>query len=107
MRALVLVLASLLLAAGCGNDAAGRKTATANPPTIARVVSAQQSLDGANIPTLDPATMSAAEIRQVLGQGSFCVFRYTSDGKPVLAWKPDAGETSAVVKLKWLTRTSE
>jgi hypothetical protein len=68
-------------------------------------VSAQEALDTSEIETLDPHTMNDAEISKVLGEGSFCAFRYVSDGKPVLAWKrqpADAAAANAVVKLNGL-----
>ena len=71
-------------------------------PVVAEVVSAQEALQGAHIPTLDPHTMNDAEISKALGRGPYCAFRYTSAGKPVLAIKPqDAARSQAagVVKL--------
>jgi hypothetical protein len=53
---------------------------------IAPVTSAHDALGSVYLPTLDPSTMSTAEIRIVLDGGPICVFRYVSDGKPVLAF---------------------
>lgn len=74
-------------------------------PVVARVVSAQEALDGAYVPELDPRTMNDAEITKALGPGPYCAFRYTSAGKPVLAVKhsdgqlPAEGPPEGVVKL--------
>lgn len=71
------------LLAGCGQNEAP-DDAAAQAPAIERVKTAAQALVGANIPTLDPATMNDAEIRKVIGDRPRCTFRYTSSGKPVL-----------------------
>lgn len=102
MRRLILPAAALaaLLAAACDNRPPPDDKVGAPPPHAARLVSADEALAGANIPTLDPATMDAAEVARVLGPGPRCEFRYVSGGKPVLAIAaaPDAA-AAAVVKL--------
>ena len=91
-----------LLLAGCGEsdapDDAAQRTA-AHPP--AEIVGAEQALNGAYVPTLDPATMNDAEIRKAIGAGPRCVFRYTSSGGAVLAARTGpAGSVSAgAIKL--------
>lgn len=66
-----------------------------------QLVSAEEALSGAHIPTIDPATMNDAEVRKALGAQPFCAFSYVSDGNPVLALSAaQAGRASqAVVKL--------
>lgn len=102
MRRLTLPAAALaaLLAAACDNRPPPDDKVGAPPPHAARLVSADEALAGANVPTLDPATMDAAEVARVLGPGPRCEFRYVSGGKPVLAIAaaPDAA-AAAVVKL--------
>jgi hypothetical protein len=68
---------------------------------IARVVSAQEALSGAHIPTLDPATMREAEISKLIGDGPRCEFRYTTAGRAVLAMSTEAGGAAgqAVAKV--------
>lgn len=43
--------------------------------------------------------MNGAEIAAVIGNDPRCVFRYTADGDPVLAFRPAAGASAGVVKL--------
>lgn len=96
--ALFLVLGLL---AGCDNEALDDETQPVQAPEIPRIVTAQEALSGAHIPTLDPATMNGAEIRKAIGDGPRCVFRYTSTGRPVLAVSTGAAAAAAegVVKL--------
>ena len=92
-------LAALALGlAGCGGS--GRpddQTAGAPPPPATEIASAATALSGADLPMVDPHTMDDAEIRAVVGAGPRCEFRYTSDGKPVLALQ--AGGEAGVVML--------
>ncbi|MGE3279964.1 MAG: DUF6692 family protein [Alphaproteobacteria bacterium] len=89
------------LLAGCDNEAPDDETQPARAPEIPRIVTAQEALAGAHIPTLDPATMNSAEIRKAIGNGPRCIFRYTSTGRPVLAVSTGAPAAAAegVVKL--------
>jgi hypothetical protein len=99
---LAFVVALGLLVAGCGGNEAPDDDLTAiQPPKIVRVVPAQEALAGANIPTLDPATMNDAEVRKVLGAGALCEFRYTMAGRPVLAMstQPDGAPSAGLVKV--------
>ena len=82
---LALVVALGLLAACENKDAPDDKTNPVSAPEIARVLPANEAIAGAHIPSLDPMTMVDAEIRKVLGPVPRCEFRYTSEGKPVLA----------------------
>jgi hypothetical protein len=70
-------------------------------PAVARITPAAEMLEGAHIRTLDPEHLDDAEIRRALGDGTHCLFRYSSAGKPVLAVAEgsEAGQTSGVVKL--------
>lgn len=60
-------------------------------PPIVRVSTAEQALQGANLPTVDPSTMNDAEIRKIIGSRAYCAFRYTSTGKPVAVVGLDQG----------------
>jgi hypothetical protein len=91
-----------MFAAGCSNSKAPDDVV--NPVRehpVARIVLASEALSGANIPTVDPATMNDAEIRKALGAGPHCSFRYTTAGKPVLALQPpsNAAANLGAVKL--------
>ncbi|MBJ6125470.1 DUF6692 family protein [Microvirga splendida] len=93
---------ALGLLAGCGDSAAPDDVV--NPirmHDVARILPAEQALAGAHIPTLDPHTMNDAEIEKAIGTGSHCDFRYTSSGRPVLAFgvQPGGAPTRGVVKL--------
>lgn len=97
----VALVFALGVLAGCGQNQAPDDDLTAvHAPEIARVVPASEALAGAHIPTLDPASMNDAEIVKALGAGPHCEFRYTSEGRPVLAWQaPSNGAAVGVVKL--------
>ena len=96
------VLLALGVLAACGeNDAPDDVTNPVHSPEIARVLPAGEALSGAHIPTLDPAEMVDAEIEKVLGPGPRCEFRYTSEGRPVIAAStaPSGNAPAGVVKL--------
>ncbi|MGE0370685.1 MAG: DUF6692 family protein [Gammaproteobacteria bacterium] len=98
-----LVLAAVLggLAACDQDDAPDDVIQHPQASGIARIASADEALANAQIARLDPATMNDAEIRKAVGTGPRCVFRYTSEGKPVLAVssQPDGSPRVGVVKL--------
>jgi hypothetical protein len=71
------------LAAACSQDGAPDEAPA--PAEMAIVKTAAQALDGAHIPTIDPATLNDAEIGRVIGNGPHCTFHYTRSGRPVLA----------------------
>lgn len=88
--------------AGCSeSDAPDDELNPVSVPEVARIVPASEALAGAQVPSLDPATMNAAEIEKALGTGPHCEFRYTNEGKPVLAVKAlsDGNAAVGVVKL--------
>lgn len=97
---LVGALLVLALASACGQSEAPGDAAS-HAPDIVRVKAADQALEGAQVSTLDPATMHDAEIRQVVGAGAHCTFRYTSSGKPVVvvALDPGGRPATGVIKL--------
>ena len=97
----LLLLTSASLLSGCGEREAADDII--NPPRseeAARVLSGEEAIAGADIPTLDPATMVDAEIAKVLGSPAQCTFRYTSAGKPILALKGTPGGTATTAVLK-------
>ncbi len=97
----LLALAVAPAFSGCSQDAApDDQLKLRRPADIPRVVSAEEALRGAHLPAVDPLNMEDAEIGKVLGPGPFCAFRYTSDGKPVLAWKPETDESKAAGVVK-------
>lgn len=85
MRARASLLLALAAFAGCGSEAPDDKLNPVRGQDIPRFVSPQEALETSEIPTIDPHTMTDAEISNVLGQGPFCAFRYVSDGDSVLA----------------------
>lgn len=98
---LVLVL-GLWLLAGCDqNDAPDDVVQHPRAPEIARIVPVEEALANADVATLDPATMNDAEIREAIGTGPRCEFRYTSSGRPVLAVgaQPSGPPLGGIVKL--------
>jgi hypothetical protein len=74
------------------------------PLEVSRVAPVREALNGVSIPELDPVTMNNAEIARAIDSGSFCTFRYSSTGRPVLAVTPDPTESPAdgVMKLNGL-----
>jgi len=95
-------MVALGLLAGCNaNEAPDDALKAIKAPEVARIVPASEALAGAHIPTVDPATMHEAEIREALEPGPRCNFRYTTSGKPVLAFnvQSDGEASSGVVKL--------
>ncbi|MFN7023363.1 MAG: hypothetical protein ACK4QP_02315 [Pseudorhizobium sp.] len=98
----LLLLASASFLSGCGEqDAADDIIDPPRAEEPVRLVSGDEAIAGADIPTLDPATMVDAQIAKVLGSPAQCTFRYTSAGKPVLALNRTTGNaaTTAVVKV--------
>ena len=96
------VMVALALLAGCNaNEAPDDALKAIKAPEVARIAPAGEALAGAHIPTVDPATMHEAEIRKALEPGPRCHFRYTTSGKPVLAFnlQSDGEASSGVVKL--------
>jgi hypothetical protein len=97
-----LTILILVLLAGCNrNDAPDDDLEAVQAPEIARMVPAEEALAGVEIPSLDPATMNDAQVRNAVGSGSYCQFRYTTAGKPVLAVNMPlgGGPGSGIIKL--------
>ena len=96
------VLGTAAFLSGCGEqEPADDIINPPRPAEVAALVSAEEAISGANVPTLDPAPMNDAEVAKVLGQPAQCTFRYTSFGKPVLALQgaPGSSEARAVLKV--------
>ncbi len=95
-------LLALGLLAGCSeSDAPDDELNPVRGHTISRIVPAGEAIAGAHLPTLDPMTMNDAEVEKALGTGPRCAFRYTSTGRPVLAFqgRPGTDPGQGVVKL--------
>lgn len=92
---------ALAFFAGCGESRApDDKVNSPQPAAEVRIVPAGEALAGAQIATVDPATLHGAEIKRALEGDAGCIFRYTSTGKPVVAMRGDAGAApKGVVKL--------
>lgn len=90
-----------LALAGCdGNDAPDDQLRPDRGHEAASVLPVDRALLNAHVSRLDPETLNDAEIRDTLGSGPVCLFRYTAAGRPVLAVRQawDAGP-GAIVKL--------
>ncbi|WP_029030814.1 hypothetical protein [Salinarimonas rosea] len=100
-RLLAVAGATLALAACADAVAPDDVVDPARGDTVARIVPAEEALEGVHLPPLDPATMVPAEIEAAIEAPSICVFRYTSTGRPILAtgFGPDARPIQGVVKL--------
>ncbi|HEV7291318.1 MAG TPA: hypothetical protein VGN79_03275 [Devosia sp.] len=81
--------------------AQGQPLTPAGSPEPNDAKSAEEVLSGANIPALDPHTMTRNEIEEVLGAGPLCTYHYTTAGNPILAFNeaPAEGAPAGVVKL--------
>jgi hypothetical protein len=99
--ALALIAPAALVLSGCSRDSRpDDDLSQIRPPQPIRVGDAAEAVSTSHIPTLDPATMTSAEISRLLGPGDHCVFRYTSGGKPVLAVRSSPGAAAiGVIKL--------
>ncbi len=94
-------LALVALLSGCSDaNAQDDELDPGRGSAVARILPAAEGLEGAHIPTLDPARMNDAEIAEALGAGPTCLFRYTSSSRPIVAIDDGpAGEGDAVIKL--------
>ncbi len=98
----LLALAGVALLAACtDHEAADDETNPARAEESSRIVSAEEIISGAQVSTLDPATLHGAEIRKALGAAPRCEFRYTSTGRPALAisMTAEGAPVGGVVKL--------
>ena len=87
MRTCAAMMLALGLLSGCSeNEAPDDELHPVKGPEVPRILPATEALSGAHIATVDPATMHEAEIRKALEPGTRYDFRYTTRGKPVLAF---------------------
>lgn len=95
------VAAAGFLTACAENDAPDDDLSSTRAPEIARVASAGDALSGSQTSKLDPASMNDAEVRQGVGAGPVCMFKYTASGHPVLvaSMEPDGSPHGGIVKL--------
>ena len=59
-------------------------------------MSASVILDQADVPTVDPSWLEDVDIAKAFGGPPSCVFRYTPDGAPVVAFSSSLGATALV-----------
>ncbi|WP_346796787.1 hypothetical protein R5M92_15085 [Halomonas sp. Bachu 37] len=79
------VVSGIALFGGYGDSAtADTKNSTMQGPSP-EVVGAQEAVQSPDIPAIDPQTMEDAEIAKVLGDVSYCAYRYTAESLPILA----------------------
>ena len=101
-HAFLALLATAALLSGCGEDERpDDELSPARAEQPADILPAAEVIAGAAIAPLDPHTINDAEIRKALGGEPRCVFRYTSDGHPVVALgrADDPALARAVIKL--------
>lgn len=97
---LLFLLLSAGLLAGCENEPPDDELNPARAEEIKRIMTAEEALAGADLAKIDPAPLLEAEIRKAIGQGARCEFRYTGNGKPVLAvGQTEGARPDAIVKL--------
>ena len=78
-------------------DAIGRSDdGTQETAPAATVVSLDEALATADLPTIDPQFITADEVAEGLPEGAQCTFTYTQDSPPVLALAADG---SALIKI--------
>ncbi|GGK25752.1 hypothetical protein [Salinarimonas ramus] len=99
--ATALAVSTGLLAACSDAQAPDDLLDPARGDAAARIVPAEEALDGVHLPPLDPSTMTWAEIDVAIDAPTICVFRYTSTSRPVVAtgFGADDRPMRAVVKL--------
>ena len=92
-----LALALVLSLAACGEGAFVPDGPLAELPVEpAEIVPAAAIVERADVPTVDPSRLEDADIAKALGGPASCVFRYTPDGAPVVAF---AAADRAVMKI--------
>jgi hypothetical protein len=75
------------LLSACGDPAPGEGMGQAPmPDPMPELLGAREAVQLPDIPTIDPQTLEAAEVRKVLGTRSYCSFSYTAESPPVVAF---------------------
>lgn len=65
----------------------------------AEIVQASAILEQADVPTVDPSRLEDVDIAKAFGGPASCVFRYTPDGAPVVAFSDRTDGAAALVKV--------
>ena len=92
---LLLALGALAAPAACDNSASRVEAPPKAMALAPELASGAAAVEHAYVPTIDPATMTDAEIAQVVPAARRCAFRYTRNSDPVLA----TDGTRGVVKV--------
>ena len=82
---LLMALGAALTLTACDNAAPGVSAPDQPVEPATRLVSGTTAVEHAFVPTIDPATMTDAEIARVVPTARRCTFKYTEDSDPVLA----------------------
>lgn len=100
MRFLPFAGISVVLLAACGDPAPGEGVEQAHgAETMPEVVSAAEAIQSPHVPAIDLLSMHEAEYEKIVPDQHQCVFRYTSEGRPVLAAAIRDGHAVAAVKI--------
>ena len=82
---LLMALGVALTLTACDNAAPGVSAPDQPVEPATRLVSGTTAVEHAFVPTIDPATMTDADIARVVPTARRCTFKYTEDSDPVLA----------------------
>ena len=85
MSVRLLVLGAALTLTACNNAAPGAGAPDQPIDPAPRLVSGATAVEHSFVPTIDPATMTNAEIARVVPGPRRCTFQYTEDSGPILA----------------------
>lgn len=69
------------------------------PVEAAEIVQASAIVEQADVPTVDPSRLEDVDIAKAFGGPASCVFRYTPDGAPVVAFSDRTDGAAALVKV--------
>ena len=96
----LLATAFAVTLAGCGEGQLVPDGPLAELPVkAAEIVPASAIVEQADVPTVDPSRLEDADIAKAFGGPASCVFRYTPDGAPVVAFSDRSDGGTALVKV--------
>ena len=98
LPAIALAVALPLTACGEGEFIPERPLAEL-PVEAAEIVPASAIVEQADVPTVDPSRLEDVDIAKAFGGPASCVFRYTPDGAPVVAFSDRSDGGAALVKV--------